>query len=85
MRLLRARQFRLTTPQRRSFISSLFGLTFVATVLTVSASAVLPCPARSTRARLADAGEGGEGNLDGEAYRVVVEKRPRRWIEEKHA
>ncbi|KDQ64741.1 hypothetical protein JAAARDRAFT_145829 [Jaapia argillacea MUCL 33604] len=65
--------------QRRNFISSLFGLTFIGAVLTVSASSVLPCPARSDRARFAD-GESGEAYQKGRI--TIVEKRPRRWIEE---
>lgn len=73
---------RFTNRNRRSLTTSLFGLTFVASIITVSASAVLPCPVRPGRARFADNGEQiGEG--EGRGYSTVVEKRPRRWIEEK--
>ena len=73
----RALQF--THRQRRRFVSSLFGLTFLASVVTVSASAVLPCPAHRKGARFADA----EG-MEGRRGVTIVEKRPRRWIEETH-
>ncbi|KZT26987.1 hypothetical protein NEOLEDRAFT_1089778 [Neolentinus lepideus HHB14362 ss-1] len=76
--MIPARSLRLNPLQRRKFISSLFALTFFATIFTVSASSMLPCPARSDRNRYAD-GESTE--YDGK-QRVVVEKRPRRWIEE---
>lgn len=75
---------RFTNRNRRSLTSYLFGLTFVASILTVSASAVLPCPVRPGRARYADSGEEvGERGQRGSGYTTVVEKRPRRWIEEK--
>ncbi|KAJ7781417.1 hypothetical protein B0H16DRAFT_1298979 [Mycena metata] len=68
--------------QRRQFVSSLFGFTFLAAVVTVSASSILPCPARVTKGRYADV-EVGIG--EGAAPRVTVAKRPpRRWIEEVH-
>jgi cytochrome c oxidase assembly factor 2 len=75
--------FRLTTRRTRSLASSLFGVTFLACVLTVSASDVFPCPAHSQRGRFAD------GDMDGSRHppksrTVVVEKRARRWIEERH-
>ena len=66
--------------QRRSIISSLFGLTFIATCLTVSASNILPCPVRSERARFADSDNETPMTKGGQ---VKVVKRPRRWIEEK--
>ena len=70
--------------QRRTFISSLFGLTFLASVVTVSASAFLPCPVN--RGCHAD-GKGpgmhtGYANANGKRGVTVVEKKPRRWIEE---
>ncbi|KZT72601.1 hypothetical protein DAEQUDRAFT_722763 [Daedalea quercina L-15889] len=68
-----------TPQQRRKFVSTLFGLTFLASVITVSASNVLPCPAHD-RGRFAD-GQVGEG-MTGQRAVTVVEKRPRRWIEE---
>ena len=67
--------------QRRTFISSLFGFTFLATVLTVAASNLLPCPARQQRGRFAD-GDSDDGTA--KKTRVAVVKRPRRWIEETH-
>lgn len=73
------RGLHFTHRQRRKFISSLFGLTFVASVITVSASA-LPCPANHNRF--------ADGTLkDGDDARrargvTIVEKKPRRWIEE---
>lgn len=78
------RPLRLTTTQRRSFISSLFGLTFLASVVTVAASSFLPCPARHSRVRYADGQmmENG-GGTDGKTRKVIVEKRPSRWIREK--
>ncbi|EIW62090.1 uncharacterized protein TRAVEDRAFT_116512 [Trametes versicolor FP-101664 SS1] len=75
-----ARALQLNHRQRRTFISSLFGLTFLATVLTVSASTILPCPV--DRGRYADAHGGANAALNGGRRDVLVEKRPRRWIEE---
>ncbi|EKM80213.1 hypothetical protein AGABI1DRAFT_57760 [Agaricus bisporus var. burnettii JB137-S8] len=72
------RILRLT--QRRAFVSSLFGLTFVAAVVTVSASSILPCPARPNKDRYLDSN--GDRSLVSEGP-VNVAKRPRRWIEEK--
>ncbi|KAF9569491.1 hypothetical protein CPC08DRAFT_701975 [Agrocybe pediades] len=66
----------LRLTQRRSFVSSLFGLTFFAACLTVSASNILPCPARPERGRFADS------ESESLSEKKVV-KRPRRWIEEK--
>ncbi|KAJ7179290.1 hypothetical protein C8R46DRAFT_887173, partial [Mycena filopes] len=68
--------------QRRQFVSSLFGFTFLAAVVTVSASNILPCPAHVNKGRYADSElEGGLGGAV--APRVTVAKRPpRRWIEE---
>jgi len=65
--------------QQRSFVSSLFGLTFFAACLTVSASNILPCPVRPNKTRFAE--EEAERPVD--FYEVQVVKRPRRWIEEK--
>ncbi|KAI9001205.1 hypothetical protein BD414DRAFT_473951 [Trametes punicea] len=77
-----SRALHLNHRQRRTFISSLFGLTFLASVVTVSASALLPCPA--DRGRYADGAEaqGAAAVLSGRRGSVVVEKKPRRWIEE---
>ncbi|KAJ7179826.1 hypothetical protein C8R43DRAFT_1055705 [Mycena crocata] len=73
--------------QQRQFVSSLFGFTFIAAVVTVSASNILPCPARITKGRYADSDGEGErmGTNEGLGpQRVTVAKRPRRWIEEVH-
>ena len=67
----------LRLTQRRSFVTSLFGVTFFAACLTVSASNILPCPVRPDKLRFADSR--GEEEL----MEVKVAKRPRRWIEEK--
>ncbi|KAM5535647.1 hypothetical protein V8D89_010634 [Ganoderma adspersum] len=75
-----SRVLQLNHRQRRNFISSLFGLTFLASVVTVSASTFLPCPAH--RNRYAD---GEAGDVQGMGRRrsiTIVEKKPRRWIEE---
>lgn len=71
---------------QRRFVSSMFGLTFITSVLTVSAaSTLLPCPTQHHRARYADEGEGRERIGKGtEKVQVTVVKRPSRWIEEKH-
>ncbi|KAJ7095219.1 hypothetical protein B0H15DRAFT_946655 [Mycena belliarum] len=65
--------------QQRQFVSSLFGFTFLAAVLTVSASNILPCPAIVHKGRHADAAGDAEGPA---THPVTVAKRPRRWIEE---
>ncbi|KAF8165157.1 hypothetical protein B0H34DRAFT_688027 [Crassisporium funariophilum] len=70
----------LRLTQRRSFVTSLFGLTFFAACLTVSASNILPCPVRSDRGRFADSDDAVPQLKGGQ---VKVMKRPRRWIEEK--
>lgn len=75
--------FRLTTRRARSLTSSLFGLTFLACVMTVSASEMLPCPAHSQRGRFAD-GDNDRSRDPSRSRTIVVEKRPRRWIEERH-
>ena len=76
---------------QRRFVSSMFGLTFITSVLTVSAaSTLLPCPTRDHRARYADEGESGSGSRrigtgkGEEKVQVTVVKRPSRWIEERH-
>ncbi|KNZ73864.1 hypothetical protein J132_09505 [Termitomyces sp. J132] len=71
----------LRLKQRRTFVSSLFGITFFGTMLTVSASNILPCPARSNKNRLMDGEREGELPV---GSRVTIAKRPRRWIEENH-
>jgi len=75
-------RWRLTTYQRRSFVSSLFALTFAGAVVTVAASTILPCPARTRRLRLAKGGE-AEGSIFDGYNNVVVLQRPQRWIQEK--
>ncbi|KAI0290596.1 hypothetical protein BC826DRAFT_913044 [Russula brevipes] len=81
----RSPAFRLTTRRARSLTSSLFIVTSLACVLTVSASDVLPCPAHPRRGRFADDGDSSDGHRHPPSRRtVVVEKRPRRWIEERH-
>ncbi|KAH0839648.1 hypothetical protein J3R83DRAFT_566 [Lanmaoa asiatica] len=70
---------RITHRQRRTFISALFGLTFFASVLTVSASNVLSCPVRPDRNYHADS----ERKARGDRSPAVVDKRPRRWIQER--
>jgi len=72
--------------QQRQFVSSLFAFTFLAAVVTVSASNILPCPVRPNKARYADSeADSAMGGAGGEAaQRVTVAKRPRRWIEEVH-
>jgi len=71
-------RMRITARQRRSFVTSLFGFTFLASVITVSASTILPCPARKDRARWAESDKEGIAGYQ----TVEVVKRPRRWIEE---
>ncbi|KIM68727.1 hypothetical protein SCLCIDRAFT_105265 [Scleroderma citrinum Foug A] len=66
------RVVRITPQRRRALVSTLFGLTFFASVLTVSASNVLPCPVRRDR------------NLHAESEGVITgEKKSRRWIQER--
>ena len=79
---------RIAPSTRRSFVSSLFVLTFLGAVLTVSASSVLPCPARSTIHHNLDDGTRSAGDrisVHGgvKSGSVAVPRRPRRWIEEK--
>jgi cytochrome c oxidase assembly factor 2 len=82
---LRPYSFRLTTRRARTLTSSLFGLTFFACVLTVSASNILPCPAHTHRGRFADDGNIADVRQPSNGRgTIVVEKRPRRWIEERH-
>jgi len=74
-----------SNPRRRKLVSTLFALTFFASVVTVNASNALPCPARRDHSRYADVdsdegdkeeGSGGRGGV------TIVERKPRRWIEE---
>jgi cytochrome c oxidase assembly factor 2 len=69
------------TRQRRSFLSALFATTAFVSVLTVAGSDVLSCPARSSTKRYAEEALGGERERAVKG-RAVIEKRPRRWIEE---
>ncbi|KIM91029.1 hypothetical protein PILCRDRAFT_161058 [Piloderma croceum F 1598] len=75
-----SRILRFSNHQRRTFVSSLFGFTFFAAVLTVSASTMLPCPVRPHKRRFADGGE--ERDSTSHSQVTVVAKRPKRWIEE---
>ncbi|KAJ7276233.1 hypothetical protein B0H12DRAFT_1084265 [Mycena haematopus] len=68
--------------QKRQFVSSLFGFTFLAAVVTVSASSILPCPARPIKGRYADSDNDGSGEVRGPV--TVAKRPPRRWIEEVH-
>ncbi|KAL4265644.1 hypothetical protein AB1N83_000235 [Pleurotus pulmonarius] len=68
---------------RRSVVSSLFGITFVSSIFTVSASNILPCPARPDRARFADGDEESPVAIVGR-NNVTISKKPRRWLEEVH-
>jgi cytochrome c oxidase assembly factor 2 len=63
----------------KTFTATLFAITFAASVLTVAASNVLPCPANTNRRRYADSD--GDDAIEGRT--VVVHKRPGRWIEER--
>ncbi|KAH9943074.1 uncharacterized protein BXZ73DRAFT_97136 [Epithele typhae] len=76
---LLARTLKLNPRQRRTALSSLFGLTALAALATVSASALLPCPV--PRSRFADDGGGG-APAGGHRVTTVVDRKPRRWIEE---
>ncbi|KAL4241559.1 hypothetical protein ABKN59_000206 [Abortiporus biennis] len=76
------RTLRLSPRQRRTFVSYLFGITALASIMTVSASDVLPCPALVSQGRFAEGERGVAG--DNTKGKTVIEKRPRRWIEEKH-
>lgn len=75
-----SRSLRFSNHQRRTFVSSLFGFTFFATVLTVSASTMLPCPVRANKMRFADGVDEKQHTNRGRV--TVVEKKPKRWIEE---
>ncbi|KIJ56564.1 hypothetical protein M422DRAFT_197547 [Sphaerobolus stellatus SS14] len=69
-------RLRISTRQRRSFVTSLFGITFLASVITVVASTIIPCPARQRKEAWAEITDGGMGSVKGRG-------RQRRWIEEK--
>ncbi|KAI5120519.1 hypothetical protein M0805_000104 [Coniferiporia weirii] len=88
--MLRPFALRLSTSQRRSFISSLFTATFFASIITVAASSILPCPARKPRVEFA--GDGSDysssdrefiGSTGVSPKRGSTERKTRRWIEEK--
>ncbi|KAG8758967.1 hypothetical protein FRC14_007018 [Serendipita sp. 396] len=74
--------FRLTSRNRRTLVSVLFGVTFLTSVATVSASDVLPCPARPRRTSFADSSDYKDAYETPSS--VTVAPRPRRrWIEER--
>ncbi len=74
-----SRALHLIPRSRRKALTYIFGATAFTSILTVAGSEVLPCPARpSGNRRHADGAE----NLEGVAGRTVIEKKPRRWIEE---
>ena len=81
-----SRALQLTTRNRRKALTYIFGATAFTSVLTVAGSEVLPCPARpGGKSRYADGSPDviGSGSAAGApAGKTVVEKRPRRWIEE---
>ncbi|KAI0291503.1 hypothetical protein B0F90DRAFT_1942057 [Multifurca ochricompacta] len=84
MVLPRTRAFHLTSRRARSLTSSLFGVTFFACILTVSASDMLPCPAHPERGRFADADGDNEAQHPHipSRHAQVIERKHRRWIEE---
>ncbi|EJD01042.1 uncharacterized protein FOMMEDRAFT_110545 [Fomitiporia mediterranea MF3/22] len=89
--MVRTTIVRLTTGQRRSFISSLFTATFFASIITVAASQILPCPAQKRRAEFYAGGDGSSSSSSSSTSdawtnvptRRTGERKPRRWIEEK--
>ncbi|KAF8325277.1 uncharacterized protein EI90DRAFT_3073687 [Cantharellus anzutake] len=88
--MARTRLLRITPSARRSAISSLFALTFIGSILTVSASSILPCPARpSDRSYLTESGDGHDvkrskrGSLQSEEEIIVMSRKSHHWIEEK--
>ncbi|KAI0346737.1 hypothetical protein BDW22DRAFT_1350986 [Trametopsis cervina] len=71
----------LNTRGRRKALTYIFGATAAASVLTVAGSDVLPCPARPKgTSRYAE----GSERMEETVGKPIVEKRPRRWIEEKN-
>jgi cytochrome c oxidase assembly factor 2 len=76
------RTIRFSPAQRRHAVSSLFALTALGAVVTVTAAQLLPCPVRKHRVRFADDGSSPDAppTMSGPP---IVERRPRRWIEEK--
>ncbi|KAI0092778.1 hypothetical protein BDY19DRAFT_883457 [Irpex rosettiformis] len=78
-----SRALQLTTRNRRKALTYIFCATAFASVLTVAGSEVLPCPARpGGKSRHADDSEVIGDIARGTTGSTVVEKRPRRWIEE---
>ena len=75
-----ARLIHWNTPKRRKAISSLFAVTFFASIITVSTSNGLPCPARRDRRAYLDSEDDGTGTKNASVH--VVEKKQRRWIQE---
>lgn len=68
--------------QNRTFVSSVFGATFFAAVVTVSASSILPCPVRPDKSRFME-DDTTNAEILPLSGKVIIAKRPRRWIEEK--
>lgn len=80
-----SRTLYLTTRTRRKALTYIFGATAFASVLTVAASDVLPCPVKPNKGRYAE-GKDGEEVGRSLATGAVIERRPvRRWIEERRA
>ena len=75
-----ARLIHWSTPKRRKAVTYLFALTFFASVVTVSASNGLPCPARHDRRAYLDSEDNGTGSKNASVH--IVEKKQRRWIQE---
>jgi len=75
-----ARLIHWNTPKRRKAVTSLFALTFFASVVTVLSSNGLPCPARHDRRAYLDSEDGGTGTKNASVR--VVEKKQMRWIQE---
>ncbi|KAI0267241.1 hypothetical protein BGY98DRAFT_1025533, partial [Russula aff. rugulosa BPL654] len=75
----------VTTRCAHSLTSFLFGLSFFASIWTVSTSNVLPCPAHPHRGRFAvDGNNVGDHQPSNGRRAIIVEKQPRIWIEEHH-
>ena len=75
---------RITTRLVCSLTSPLFAPIFLARVLTVSASNMHPCPAHTHRGLFADGDNDGDNRPPSGRRAIVVEKRRKRRIEERH-